>query len=295
MLKTLPFGALRTLEAVVRLRGFSRAAEELNVTQSAVSQHVKQLEEWLGLPLLLRHGRSVVPTQAGAELARATQQSFDPLAELCEALRQQSRTAPQNILVACPPGFGFLWLLPRLLRFADRFPDYNVDLSTDPQSRNPLASDADIIIQYGQRPERTPGAEELMAEEMTPVCAPSVAAQLRDVRDLAAQVILLDRLDDGSSHTNWEHWAQGSGHVLPHFAKTRTLGQANLVIQAVIHGHGVAMGRSPLVADAVANGQLVAPFADSVRAPNSYWVSCRPQSRGHRPVTQFLDWLRTQT
>ncbi|WP_425038000.1 LysR substrate-binding domain-containing protein [Primorskyibacter sp. S187A] len=294
MLRTLPFGALRTLEAVVRLRGFSRAAEELNVTQSAVSQHVKQLEDWLGLPLLTRRGRSVAPTEAGVLLGQAVRENFEALSQLCDDLRRQNATAPSSILVASPPGFAFLWLLPRLLRFAEQHPDDVVNLSTDPQSRNVHRGEADIVIHYGTGGPQDLHVEHLMAERMAPVCAPDLAARVSAVADLAQEVILLDRLDDGSTRTNWEIWAQGAGVNLPRFHTTRTFGQANLVIQAAIDGHGWAMGRAPLVQDALASGKLVQPFGCMVDAPLGYWLLCRPESLHQSTVTQFLEWLRSE-
>lgn len=294
MLKTLPFGALRTLEAVVRLRGFSRAAEELNVTQSAVSQHVKQLEDWLGLPLLLRRGRTVAPTEAGAQLAAATQESFGSLSALCEALRRQTHASTKGILVASPPGFAFLWLLPRLLKFAEKYPDYTVNLSTDPQSRKVATTDADIVIDYGAG--YAPGlhVEHLMSERMTPVCAPWIGARITKVDDLAGEVILRDRPDADAIESNWDTWARAAGLSPKTFRTMRTFGQANLVIQAAIDGHGWAMGRTPLVADALAAGKLMQPFDIYVDAPSSYWLLCRHETLSRKPVMQFLEWVRSE-
>ena len=294
MLKTLPFGALRTLEAVVRLRGFSRAAEELNVTQSAVSQHVKQLEEWLGTPLLVRRGRDVTPTEAGEHLAEATRDSFGTLAEVCDTVRSAGRKKPKGVLVASPPGFAFLWLLPRLLKFAELYPDTPVNLSTDPHSRGVLATEADVVIDYSAG--HAPGVhvEHLMAEDLSPVCAPELAARVTSVEDLAARVILLDRLDDGSTLSHWELWARAAGVSLPAFIQTRTFGQANLVIQAAIDGLGIAMGRSPLVQDAIDAGKLVRPFEAHVDAPFGYWLLCRHDALHQDPVTRFVDWVRAE-
>ncbi|WP_371169304.1 LysR substrate-binding domain-containing protein [Aliiroseovarius sp. 2305UL8-7] len=294
MLKTLPFSALRTLEAVVRLRGFSRAAEELNVTQSAVSQHIKQLEEWLGLRLMVRRGRSVTPTDAGERLARVTRDGYSAIADTCDDLRDSTRNSERNILVASPPGFAFLWLLPRLLRFDELHPDLPVSLSTDPQSRDVLTAEADVIICYGPGGYSGFHAEPLMAEQMTPVCAPSIATRVTSVNDLANHVILLDRLDDGSSMTNWDFWAQEVGVTLPRFSQTRELGQANLVIQAAMDGGGIAMGRSPLIKDALDSGRLVQPFDKVAQSQLSYWLVCRREALKRDRMVKFLDWIRAE-
>ena len=294
MLKTLPYSALRTLESVVRLRGFSRAGEELNVTQSAVSQHVKQLEEWLGVQLLVRSSRDVNPTDAGERLARATRDGFGTISEICDELRNQHDERANEILVASPPGFAYLWLLPRLLRFDEKHPGMAVSLSTDQPSRDVRATEADVIIAYGPGGFSGLHAERLMSEEMTPVCAPALAKDLHSVADLAKHVILLDRLDDGSTMTNWDFWAREVGETLPKFPRSRTLGQANLVIQAAIDGLGVAMGRSPLVGDAIAAGQLVQPFEKSAHAQYSYWLVWRHEASKRERTVKFLDWIRSE-
>ena len=294
MLKTLPFGALRTLEAVVRLRGFSRAAEELNVTQSAVSQHVKQLEDWLGTRLLVRKGRSVEPTMAGERLANATLDSFGSLATVCDDMRDVSRSSLKGILIASPPGFAFLWLLPRLLRFAEQFPDHPVSLSTDPQSLDTISTEADAVISYGKGQAGAFHAEHLMSERMTPVCSPDLAQNLASVEDLKDKVVLFDHLEDGSTLSNWDFWAREAGLILPKFTRTRTFGQANLVIQAAIDGHGVAMGRSPLVQDAIVKGQLVQPFPQSVASTLGYWFMYPHSALEQKPVMRFLEWLRME-
>lgn len=294
MLKTLPYGALRTLEAVVRLRGFSRAAEELNVTQSAVSQHVRQLEDWLGTQLFVRRGRAVHPTEAAERLAGTTRESFGVLADLCDDLRAAHRSVPKGVLVASPPGFAFLWLLPRLLHFAELCPDHPVSLSTDPLSLDPASTEADVVISYGPGPPGRSSESALMGEHLTPACAPAIATSLTNVTDLAQHVILLDRMEDNTAGTSWQTWADGAGLTLPQFGQSRTLGQANLVVQAAIDGHGVAMGRTPLVQDALDAGTLVQPFPQSVLSPNSYWLSLPQSTSPKEQVRLFAEWLRSE-
>ena len=204
MLKTLPFNALRTLEAVVRLRGFGRAADELNVTQSAVSQQIKQLEEWLGHRLLSRRNRVTAPTEAGERLARAVRDGFGAIEGLCDELRGTNLARGNGVLVASPPGFAFVWLLPRLLSFDHSHSDISISLSTDPQSRNPVISDADVFISYSAGGFPGLHAELLMPETMAPVCAPHLARSLNSVADLAQHTILRDHLEAGEAQSNWE-------------------------------------------------------------------------------------------
>lgn len=291
MLKTLPFNALRTLEAVVRLRGFGRAADELNVTQSAVSQHVRQLEDWLGVQLLIRRGRQTLPTEAGERLAHNIREGFGMVETQCEELRGTAKPDSTGILVGSPPGFAFLWLLPRLLNFDDTNPDVSVSLSTDPQSRDPHLNEADVFICYSAGGFPGMHAEQLMTEKMAPVCAPKVAASLKTVDDLAAQTILQDNLEAKEIASNWDFWAKECGVSLPRFQKIRTYGQANLVVQAAAQGLGVAMGRGPLVADAIAEGTLVYPFPHTAQSQFAYWFVCSHDALTSKPVQAFRKWL----
>ncbi len=294
MLKTLPFNALRTLEAVVRLRGFGRAADELNVTQSAVSQHIRHLEDWIGQRLLIRRGRQTLPTEAGERLARATREGFGMVESLCEDLRGTSKLQGAGILVGSPPGFAFLWLLPRLLNFDDSNPDISISLSTDPQSRDPDLAEADVYICYSAGGFPGLHAEQLMAERMSPVCAPKLAEKLQSVGDLTAHTILQDNLETADMASNWDFWARECGISLPRFDRTRSYGQANLVVQAAAQGLGVAMGRGPLVADAVAEGTLVYPFPHIAQSQFSYWFVCAHDALASKPVQAFRTWLHEE-
>jgi LysR family glycine cleavage system transcriptional activator len=295
MLKTLPYNALRTLEAVVRLQGFGRAADELNVTQSAVSQHIKQLEDWLGHQLLIRQSPHTHATEQGERLARAIRDGFGPISSICDELRDTRNARKHRVLVAAPPGFAFVWLLPRLLDFDNTYPDIPISLSTDPKSQHPATSEADVIISYATGGFPNMHAEALMAEMMAPVCAPELAAQLTAISDLANHVILEDMAETPEHEPNWSFWAKEVGVTLPPFPRHRKFGQANLVIQAAISGSGIAMGRGPLVEDAIAQGTLVHPFPDFARSQFSYWFVCQHAAMKSKPVQAFHGWIKSKT
>jgi LysR family glycine cleavage system transcriptional activator len=294
MLKTLPYTALRTLESVVRLRGFSRAAEELNVTQSAVSQHVKQLEEWLGNQLIVRQSPKIRPTENGELLARAVSDGFGMIETVCDSLRETPKAHKSGLLVAAPPGFAFVWLLHRLLDFDEKHPGIPVSLSTDPKSQNPATSDADVIISYSAGGFPLMHAEVLMTEAMAPVCSPKIAESLRSITDLANYVILKDDLASQEHQSNWEFWSKETGISLPPFARTRKYGQANMVIQAAINGSGIAIGRGPLVENAVQNGALVYPFEKFAASQNSYWFVCHHDALKSKKILAFRTWIQQE-
>ncbi|PLS21310.1 LysR family transcriptional regulator [Amylibacter cionae] len=291
MLKTLPFNALRTLEAVVRLRGFGRAADELNISQSAVSQHIKQLEDWLGHQLMIRKNPKVLPTDAGVRLATAARNGFGMVETVCDSLRDSKAAANKGLLVAAPPGFAFIWLLPRLLDFNDSHPSIQISLSTDPKSLDPGSSTADVIIAYSTGGFPALHSEKLMGERMYPVCAPTLAEQIRTPRDLDRFTLLQDGPPAEGHLSNWDFWASELGMKVPVPDKKQVYSQANMVIQAAINGSGVAMGRCPLVRDALQAGQLVRPFPQDAESQFSYWFVCTHNKAQLKSTRQFRDWL----
>ena len=291
MVRILPFAALRTLESVVRNHGFGRAAEELNVTQSAVSQHIKAIEEWTGHKLLIRGPRQTVATEQGVLLANAVAEGFGTIEAVCDQLRDKRSKHNRGVLLASPPGFAFVWLLPRLLNFDTLFPDIPVSLNTNVFSRDFNAANSDVEIHYGLGGFPGLHAEQLMHETMSPVCAPELAPHLRDLSDLSEHTILLDDILNIGNPPTWEFWAKETSTKLPSLPRRRKLGQANMVVQAAIKGQGVAMGRSPLVCDAIADGTLVQPFQQVARSQFSYWFVCTHDALKSKPIRAFRDWL----
>ena len=290
----LPYTALRAFEAVARLRGFGRAAEELGVTQSAVSQHVKSLEEWLGQRLLTRGGGRVATTPEGARLAAAVKLGFGQIASVCRELREaQSGTLALNI--SCLPGFAYLWLIPRLIGFDQLHPDVPVSITTTAALANFTDDETDLAIRYGLGSYSGLHVEQLLTETLFPVCAPALlerGPRLRCVEDLAQHTLLVDDVTDlDGNPPTWEFWARETGNRLPNPARLRRFGQSNMVVQAAERGLGVALGRTPLVADALARGSLVRPFKGEVASLFSYWIVCPHEALSVPRVRNFRDWL----
>lgn len=198
MIANLPYTALRTFESVVRLRGFGRAAEELGVTQSAVSQHVKSLEEWLGRRLMNRGGGRAVPTDEGVRLAAAVAEGFGQVASLCHELRDDGA---QNLTIglSCLPGFAYNWLFPRLINFDQRHPEFPVSIITSASLTNFTDDEADLAIRYGLGGYAGLHVEPLLSERIFPVCSPALLERsppLREVADLARHTLLVDDVAD---------------------------------------------------------------------------------------------------
>lgn len=294
MSANLPFTALRTFEVVARLRGFGRAAEELGVTQSAVSQQVKSLEEWLGLRLINRGGGRVVPTEEGARLAAAVNQGFGSVAALCREMRE-TRSESLSVNLSCLPGFAFLWLIPRLIGFDQLHPEFPVSITTTAALANFTDDDIELAIRYGPGGYSGLHVELLLPETLFPVCAPALLANgppLRTPADLARHTLLIDDVTDvGGNPPTWEFWARESGIALPRPARQRRFGQSNMVVQAAERGMGVALGRSPLVDEALARGTLVRPFEGVIASQFSYWLVCPVAALAIPRIKAFRDWV----
>ena len=297
MIINMPFASLRAFEAVCRLSNFSAAAAELGVSQSAISQHVKVLEEWLGQDLLLRGARKSEPTLEGERLGRAISEGLGRLSDVCIDLRDRKR-ADRTIIISCLPGFAFTWLFPRLLRFDLAHPDLSISITTDTGPLPFSGTDADVGIRYGLGDNPGFHVERLMPERLFPVCAPALrdgAPGMATLSDLAHHTVLQDEnLNFGASSPTWEYWAREAGVRLPEPIRTRRLGQSNLVIQAAIEGLGVALGREPLVVDALVAGKLVRPFPEIVSSPLSYWLVCRAGMLESAKVQVFMSWIKSE-
>lgn len=297
MSELLPFTSLRAFEAVARRQSFSAAATELGVSQSAVSQQVRALEDWLGRALLVRSARGAAPTADGSTLAEAVQNGFGQVARECARLRAPHR-ADRSVTISCLPGFAFIWLFPRLLHFDVAHPEITLSVTTQSDIGALLRGEADIGIRYCDTPAEGLENLPLIAETAFPVCAPALRtgpAPLRDVADLAQHTLLRDEFSkDTRAPPTWERWAQTNGLTLPKPARTRTFGQSNLVIHAALSGLGVALGRTPLVDGALADGTLVRPFAQELRSKAQYWLVYEKSALRSPRIAAFIDWIRAQ-
>lgn len=297
MILNLPYISLRAFEAAARHESFSLAADELGVSQSAISQHVKSLEEWLGQDLMARGARRSRPTRDGARLARSISDGLGRISEVCETIRDRRRI-DSTIVISCLPGFAFIWLFPRLLKFDLAHPQLTVSITTDTGMGGFAGADADIGIRYSTG--SNPGfvSELLMGEDIFPVCAPSLldgVPPLTSHADLAQHTLIRDEF---APHTrtppSWEFWAKENGLQLPRPARTRSFGQSNMVIQAATQGVGVALGRGPLVIDALLDGRLVRPFPETARSPLKYWLVCAEEQQQSEKIRLFSDWIKAE-
>ncbi len=267
------------------------------MSQSAVSQQVKALEEWLGVPLLVRSARGARPTPAGVSLAEAVAAGFGGIAEECARIRESVATKA-SVTVSALPGFAFIWLFPRLLNFDLAHQNIPISVTTDTGDRSLEDGVADVGIRYGDGVHPGFVVEPLIAETVFPVCAPALLAgpaPLRTVSDLLHHTLLMDAFSPlTKTPPTWEYWADANNLSLPAPARTRTFGQSNLVVQAALSGLGVALGRTPLVNVALEERRLARPFAQEASSLAQYWLVYEERVKGIERIALFLDWIKAE-
>jgi LysR family glycine cleavage system transcriptional activator len=281
-----PLNALPSFEAAARHLSFSKAADELHVTHGAVSRAIRNLEQHLGTQLFVRSVRAVRLTPMGAAYAADVRQILDQLA--AATLSTTGQQSPM-LNVSTLDTLASKWLVPRLFRFRRRYGDIDVRLSTSEKLADFVSDGIDIAIRYGRG--RYPGviSELLMKEDVFPVCSPKLLEgpqPLRTPGDLKHHTLIHDYF-----HIDWASWLKMAGiqDVDPH--RGPSFHSSEHVVQAAVQGEGVALGRSALVADDLATGRLVRPFALSLPAELAYYVVYPPAALKQNKVKVFRDWL----
>lgn len=282
-----PLNAMRTFEAAARHLSFTRAAQELNVTQAAVSHQIKSLEEHLGMPVFRRLNRALMLTEAGQALFPAVNEAMDIMTTAVDRLHRHDRTGV--LTVSTMDSFAATWLVPRLGRFRAAHPDIDLHISTSDESVDFDRVDIDLAIRYGHG--EWPGlkVDRLMSEELFPVCSPellSAGAPLATPADLKNHTLLHDDM-----RVDWRMWLMAVGEAGVESDRGPSYQHSNLVIQAAEQGDGVALARSVLVERALAAGRLVRPFDFALQTNYAYYVVC-PHANLDRPkVKAFREWL----
>ncbi len=282
-----PLNAMRAFEAAARHLSFTRAAQELNVTQAAVSHQIKSLEDHLGMPVFRRLNRALMLTDAGQALFPAVNEALDIMTTAVDRLHRHDRSGV--LTVTTMDSFAATWLVPRLGRFRAAHPEIDLHISTSDDSVDFDRVDVDLAIRYGHG--EWPGlkVDRLMTEELFPVCAPDLLdaeAPLETPADLKNHTLLHDDM-----RVDWRMWLMAVGETGVESDRGPSYQHSNLVIQAAEQGDGVALARSVLVERALAAGRLVRPFDFALQTNYAYYVVC-PQASLDRPkVKAFREWL----
>jgi LysR family transcriptional regulator, glycine cleavage system transcriptional activator len=291
-----PLAALRTFEVAARHLSFTKAAAELHVTQGAVSQQIKQLEISLGFPLFHRGARGLTLTEKGRDLAETAESAFRRLFDKVEELRQKEEGGILTVTVS--PSLAVKWLIPRLGRFYQRHPEVDLRIRPDP-TRVDLVAEADSIdmaIRFGQGPFPGLAAVPFMHETVFAVASPDLLSKgppLRHARDLARHTLLHSESVriEVNSMANWEVWLTLLNVHGVNATAGPTFPSSYMLLQAAIHGQGVALTWAALADDDLSAGRLVRLFDRSVEGSMSYFALTTEAAARKPKVAAFRDWL----
>ena len=299
-LRTRPISAghLRAFEAVARHLNFRAASEEMALTQSAVSRQIQALEEEVGVSLFLRHTRAVELTGAGAQLLMAVSQSLPRIDNAVRQIRQSA--GRRSVALTTFASFASMWLIPRLEQFQRDNPEIDIRIDASDASLDLDVADVDMALRYGPTANMPSQAIRLFGEQLTPVASPWLlksGAPLKKPADLT-QFALIEAGDAHQTHLEWLTWRRWfDEHGFPKLQPKRWLyfNYAYQMVQAALTGQGVVLARLPMVAESLANGDLVEPLPHArMDSPMAYWLIIGPRS-AHRPeIKDFCEWLMAQ-
>ena len=283
-----PLNALRSFEAAARYESFTRAAEELHVTQSAVSQQVKALEEQLGVKLFNRERQRLKITRAGRDYLVEIREALDHVGAATERLTQRHNAGV--LTVSTSQDFAAKWLVHRLARFAAAHPGIDLRVSATMHNVDFAREDVDVAVRHGDG--NWPGldATRLCAEQIFAVCSPKLLVgrnRLRRPADVLKWPLL--RLEDQSKA--WERWFALAGVAAPERLPGPVLNRASMLIDAAIDGQGVALARTTLAAWDLISGRIVRPFDLSWRPVGTYWIVSPKATAKIEKIGRFRDWL----
>ena len=288
-----PLNSLRAFEAAARWLSFSKAADELHVTPAAVSQQIRQLEEFLGIPLFRRVTRAVQLTEEARTVLPLVTEGFDKLAEAVDRLSREDESGILNVSSA--PTFAMKWLLPRITRFEDMYPAIDVRIDASLDNRDFRTDGIDIGIRLGGGEYPGLSVTRIFGEEVSVVCSPKLLAgdkPLRVPEDLRHHRLL--HVDWGILTLplpDWRMWTKAAGLEGINVEAGPRFTVENMVIEAAVSGNGVALVSNHAIVEELKSGRLVRPFDLVLQAEFAYWLVCPQENLRRAKVRAFCDWL----
>lgn len=281
-----PLNALAAFEAVARHRSFTKAAKELFLTHSAVSQRVTQLEKHLEVRLLARSRRAVELTAVGARYLESVRGALSTLALASD---QFAENAPRQLRLSVVPVLASNWLIYRLRSFRRLNPNVDLDIQSSTAVANIKSGEVDVAIRWGKG--AWPGVESvrLFSDELVPVCSKPYLKELgvpKSPADLQRAVLLRH------SFQPWKPWFEKAGLDWPEPMHGAVFNDSSLMLQAAVDGHGVALGRRMLMEDLLDQELLVKLFDISVSVEEAFYAVFAKESLQRPEVAAFVDWIK---
>lgn len=282
-----PLNALKAFETAARHLSFTKAAEEMFVTQAAVSHQIKALEDHLGLKLFMRKNRSLLLTEEGQSYFLDIKEIFLQLHEATEKLL--ARGAKGSLTVSLQPSFAIQWLVPRLSLFSELHSDIDVRIRAVDSEEGSLTDDVDVAIYYGRGSWRNLHADKLHTEYLLPVCSPMLlnrAKPLNEPADLRFHTLLHDTTRDA-----WKAWFTSQGFKHFNVNQGPIFSHSAMVLQAAIHGQGVALAHNVLAQPDINSGRLIVPFNHVLQTKDAHYLVCRDSQAELGKIAAFRHWM----
>ncbi|OIN07421.1 LysR family transcriptional regulator [Oceanisphaera psychrotolerans] len=274
--------SLRVFETTGKCLSFTQAATQLHVTQSAVSRQIKQLEDYLGVPLFIRRHHQLELTEAGSQLLTKLEQSFNLMETAVQELRDPKQRQKLTLLI--PPTFASRWLAPRLANFHTHSPELELSIHNSDSEHSLF----DCSIRFGRTARPSHYSELVMLEQHIAVCAPELLEQAEQLNGT-----LLHILHKGERLPIWENWLQAAGLTGQVDAgRGMEFSTLDQVTNAAVNGAGFAIVDKRMINRELKTGALV-PFSQvEVSGPYGYWLDIRAERQGLAKVMRFTEWLR---
>ena len=284
-----PLSALRPFEAAARLESFTKAAAELHLTHGAVSHQVRALEEHLGTALFTRRGKRVALTAAGRLFAERLRAALEEIARAAEAARTRN---VNRLSVSVLPSFASRWLMPRLIGFMERHPEFEVNVAASTSLANFGAEDIDLAIRFGRGPWPPYFCERFLDDEYFPVASPRMnrGKLPKKPADLLAPGIRIIRED----RDYWPAWFAAAGVAFEDRVRGPLFNDSTYSLQAAARGEGVALARRSIVLEDLERGVLKRLFTVAVPSAERYWFVCPKETAEAPNVKAFRDWVKAE-
>lgn len=285
-----PLNALKAFEAAARHESFTRAAEELCVTQGAVSHQVKALETELAIKLFNRERQRLIITEIGRDYLGVVRDALDRIAVGTERLLQRQNAGV--LTVSTSPDFAAKWLVHRLGHFAEAHSGIDLRISATLHHVDFAREEVDLAVRHGDG--NWPGldAVRLSPEQLFAVCSPKLLSGKRRLSRPAE--VLKFPLIHMDSRADWKNWLQEAGLDDATATHGPVLDRASMVIDAAINGQGIALARTTLAAWDLINGHLIRPFPLALPLSKAYWVLCPKATASLPKIMTFRDWLLSE-
>lgn len=281
-----PLHTIAVFEAAARHNNFSKAADELCVTHSAISHHIKHLEEYLGVRLFVRLSHAVALTNEGRSFLIEVKSALETLEAASSRISRSERTRMLRVNVLQP--FAGNWLVGRLEQFLGDHPEIDLEIEATQREDARALEDIDISVRYGKGNWKGADFVKLLDVDLFPVCSPSYLEKIGEIQrpeELSKAILLRHSMEP------WDTWFQAVGLQSAKPVMGPLFSDARIMLDAAASGQGVALARSVLAEKDIQAKRLVRLFNVTVPAPGAYYVLFRPGSRSRPEVDAFIGWL----